>query len=332
MEQRKIFSVIVPVYNVETFLHQCIDSILKQTFTNFELLLINDGSSDSSAAICLAYQKNDDRIKLINQENGGASSARNNGIHHATGDYLIFVDSDDFLDSDDLFYELSQTIQKHNADVVLYGGKNYNVSSNNYSISRGNYDLTIIKSFSLIQTFEYLIQKKLFPGSAWVYTTKAKLIKENGIFFRTKIIAEDIDWNTKIFGCVSSIDAVNDLYYVYRKNQVNSVTGNAGVKGINSILLIIEDWLPKLEIENKPVNSFLLHNLAYYYFTILVLYSAISADDKIKLKQRLKNCFVVTKYSRTVNLKVLRFFCQLLGIPLTSAIVSKLYYLKERYI
>lgn len=332
MDPKRTFSVIVPVYNTEQFLNQCIDSILKQTFRNFELLLVNDGSSDSSVAICQLYQKIDDRVVLLHQENGGASSARNNGIRNAKGDYLIFVDSDDFIESDNLFHELHLSINKNNSDVILYGGKNYNVTSSSYSVSRGSYNLAIINEFNFIQTLEYLVQQKLFPGSAWVYTAKASIIKEKNIFFRTNIIAEDIDWNTKIFSSISSIDALNDVYYIYRKNQVNSVTGNAGVKGVDSILLIIEEWMPKLQSESKLVNNLLLQNLAYYYFTSLVLYSKISNNDKSNLNIRMKKCFAVTKYGNTRNLKILRFSCQLFGIPLTSLIISNAYYLKEQYI
>jgi glycosyltransferase involved in cell wall biosynthesis len=332
METKRTFSVIVPVYNVEQFLNQCIDSILKQTFQNFELLLVNDGSSDSSVAICQSYQETDDRVVLLHQENGGASSARNSGIINAIGDYLIFVDSDDFIESENLFEALYLLIDKNNSDVILYGGKNYNVTTGSYTVSRGNYDLSIINEINFIKTLEYLIQHKLFPGSAWVYTVKASIVKEKNLFFRTTIIAEDIDWNTKIFSSIASIAAVNDVYYTYRKNQVNSVTGTAGMKGVTSILLIIEEWLPKLQAENKSVNKLLLHNLAYYYFTSLVLYSKISKIDKIDLNLRMKKCFVVTKYGSAWNLKLLRFACQLLGISLTASIISKAYYLKERYV
>ena len=91
------FSVIVPVYNVEKYLKECLDSILSQTFKDFELILVNDGSKDSSPAICDEYAEKDSRVKVIHKENGGQSTARNMGIEKATGEFAVFLDSDDLL-------------------------------------------------------------------------------------------------------------------------------------------------------------------------------------------------------------------------------------------
>jgi len=101
-----------------------------------------------------------------------------------------------------------------------------------------------------LATIDYLINATLFPGSAWIFTVKNAVVKQNNLSFRTQIIAEDIDWVTKVFKNCTTIDAVNDVFYVYRKNQTNSVTGNAGVKGVTSIMSIIEDWYPKLSKTN----------------------------------------------------------------------------------
>ena len=95
-----LVSIIIPVYNAEKRLVKCIDSILTQSYIHFELLLINDGSKDSSGTICDAYAQKDNRVKVFHKENGGASSARNIGIERATGEYIVFVDSDDYVEKD----------------------------------------------------------------------------------------------------------------------------------------------------------------------------------------------------------------------------------------
>ena len=92
-----LISVIVPVYNVETYLDECIKSLVKQTYSKFELILIDDGSTDSSGQLCDAWKETDDRIKVIHKENGGLSTARNAGLDVAKGDYICFIDSDDFV-------------------------------------------------------------------------------------------------------------------------------------------------------------------------------------------------------------------------------------------
>lgn len=110
-------SVIVPVYNVEKWVARCIESILKQTFNNFEILLVNDGSTDNSLKICNEYQKVDSRINIINKKNGGLSDARNTGIKNAKGKYLIFIDSDDYVEKDYIEYLLN-AVELQNADVA----------------------------------------------------------------------------------------------------------------------------------------------------------------------------------------------------------------------
>ncbi|HEY6143548.1 MAG TPA: glycosyltransferase family 2 protein [Flavobacterium sp.] len=327
-----LFSIIIPVYNVEKYLNQCINSILNQDFNFFEIILVNDGSTDSSLQICMNYQNADRRVKVIDKKNGGASSARNEGIKKANGEYIIFVDSDDYIESPNLLSEIKKCIEKSNSDIILYGGKNYNIKTDKTSLSRGNYNLDLIKKFHFINTIEYLIKSSLFPGSAWVFATKAEIINENKLFFKTNIIAEDIDWVTKIFKNSFKIDAVNDVFYVYRKNQSDSVTGNAGVKGVKSILSIIEDWKPRLEEEKSSLNLLLLHNLGYYFFTSLILYSKISKEHKKELNFAMKNNFVITKYVITLKLRIVRLLYKVLGLDFASELLTEIYCFKEKFV
>ncbi|GGH81627.1 glycosyltransferase involved in cell wall biosynthesis [Pullulanibacillus pueri] len=114
---KPIISIIVPIYNIENYIEKCINSILEQTFPHFELILINDGSTDHSGEICEEYAKKDIRVRVIHKENGGPASARNLGLDVAKGDYIGFVDGDDYIDKD--MYELLYTLAlKHDADVV----------------------------------------------------------------------------------------------------------------------------------------------------------------------------------------------------------------------
>ncbi len=332
MEQIKTFSIIIPVYNAQMHLKQCVYSVLNQSFKNFELLLINDGSKDSSLLIANFFSNNDNRVIVINKENGGASSARNEGIKNAKGKYIIFIDSDDYLESTNLLTEINKKIEQNNADVILYGGKNYNVITNKCAIIRGNYNMEIINKFNFITTVDYLIMNNLFPGSAWIFATKASIIRNNFLEFKTNIIAEDIDWCTKIFKNCGKIDAVNAVYYIYRKNQTNSVTGTAGVKGITSIATIIEEWYPKLTKEKSVLNDYLLHNLGYYFFTSLVLFATISDSNKKELKVRMNNNFEVTKYVKSKKLLGLKKICSILGLNLSATLLSKMYYFKEKFV
>ena len=116
MKKQDLISIVVPIYNVEKYLEKCINSIIIQTYKNIEIILVNDGSTDSSGKICDIYLKIDKRIKVVHKKNGGLSDARNVGIENAKGKYIAFIDSDDFLDSDfiEILYNL---IIEYNADV-----------------------------------------------------------------------------------------------------------------------------------------------------------------------------------------------------------------------
>ena len=113
------FSVVVPVYNVKNYLAQCVNSVLRQSFEDFELILVDDGSKDGSGALCDAYARDDARVKVLHKENGGQSTARNAGIRAASGQYAVFLDSDDFIDSPDFFAELHDAL-KEGADVAVF--------------------------------------------------------------------------------------------------------------------------------------------------------------------------------------------------------------------
>lgn len=127
MKKIKI-SVIIPIYNVEQYLSQCLDSIINQTYTNLEIILINDGSTDNSEKICNQYKLLDPRIIVIHKTNGGLSDARNTGIKIATGDYISFVDADDFIDKN-MYTILFQKINTTNADIIWYNHYNYQSSN-----------------------------------------------------------------------------------------------------------------------------------------------------------------------------------------------------------
>lgn len=113
----QFISIIVPIYNVEKYLPQCLDSIINQTYKNLEIILIDDGSTDNSGKICDKYKLLDNRIIVIHKSNGGLSDARNTGINIATGDYISFVDADDFIDKN-MYTILFQKINTTNADII----------------------------------------------------------------------------------------------------------------------------------------------------------------------------------------------------------------------
>lgn len=178
-----IFSVIVPVYNVENQLEECIESILGQTFIDFELILVNDGSTDNSGMICDKYAQVDNRIVVIHKENGGVSSARNTGIDMAKGEYISFVDSDDYVEKNYL-----EELYNPDVDMVLCNIKFINIKyGNHYILQNKNNNIFNIDS----KVIEELINNR-YISTVYSKSYKKSIIDLNNIRFNTEIsLGED---------------------------------------------------------------------------------------------------------------------------------------------
>lgn len=213
-----LISVIVPVYNTEKYLRKCIESILSQSYRKIELLLINDGSTDSSAEICREYLDKDKRCYYFEKENGGLSDARNYGIERATGEYITFVDSDDFL-MDQALEKLHATALLGESDLVV-GGFCYFDSPNFYIFDRkrfGNLPITIVeKEFAVNQMDEMFEVPFLCYSTAWGKLYKSSLFKE--IRYPLGKYAEDQFTTWKLYLAAEKIAVCNHTIYVYRKN------------------------------------------------------------------------------------------------------------------
>lgn len=183
-----LVSVVMPIYNAEKYLAQAIESVLNQTLKEFELILVNDGSTDRSAEICEAYAKKDERIQLIHQSNGGICAARNAGLKVATGEYLAFIDNDDVY-LPDLLEENYQLAKKHNADILKYGNqyiKHKKFSPNGICASGelNEKSLLIIQKENLSESYRRLNDADLLVY-VWDGLFKTELIKEHQIKFDT---------------------------------------------------------------------------------------------------------------------------------------------------
>ena len=169
--KRPLITVIVPVYNVEKYLKKCLDSIVSQTYNNLQIILVNDGSTDNSAAVCARYLKKDSRIELIEQENAGLSAARNVGIERAKGEYLAFIDSDDVVDSDYIEY-LYNLIVESGADMSICGIRESYDSGKERNLSRGYKNVIIersdcLKRMLLEQGYNCSAYAKLYKRELW---------------------------------------------------------------------------------------------------------------------------------------------------------------------
>lgn len=222
-----IISVVVPVYNTEAYLEECIESILGQTFPAFELILVDDGSTDKSGVICDRYAQRDKRVKVIHKENGGLADACRTGIEHTTGKYLLFVDSDDWIDFD-MLQRLFDAAEEHQAQIVLCHfireSGNQSVKREMHRLPKGFYGREQIVNM----IFPQLISDGTFEGKIVAADTRAArlfsrdLIIDNLEFYRNDICyGEDLVLSFACFLDAQSVYVFDD-YYPYHYRKVNT--------------------------------------------------------------------------------------------------------------
>ena len=257
MHDKKV-SIIVPVYNVEQYLNKCIDSILNQTYRNIEVILINDGSIDNSREICDKYAKIDHRITVIHKENGGVSFARNVGLSLSSGDYIMFIDSDDWIEKDTLSILLE--IQNENDyDVIMFG-----ICRENKITEKTTYSSLESESFvgkdKLMSFFPKLIKRELM-NSLCNKMYKASIIKKNKIKFNESInIAEDTLFNSEIFLKITSFYILDKCMYHYIIRDVESLTKRYNPHKYDMLIYVNNFLQSALTLHSFPKEALIAAN------------------------------------------------------------------------
>ena len=235
-----VISVVVPVYNVELYLIECLESIINQTYRDLEIILIDDGSTDKSGDICEEYAKKDDRIIVIHQSNQGSASAKNAGLRKASGEYLAFVDSDDFLQEDAYEFMVRQ-LEEYHADIIQgYFRKVY---------QKNHRDVNKIIEMQTLDTSEFLelFTKDWTCGLLWDKLYKRHIFKD--IYFKEGHKIDDEFFTYK--GVLNSKKILRVPHYIYNYRQrISSVMFSK-----DSQLRIISDSLEYLSIRRKDVTK-----------------------------------------------------------------------------
>lgn len=222
-------SIIVPVFNVKKYIDDCIKSIINQDFKDFELILIDDGSTDESGEICNKYAKNDERIRVIHKNNEGVSSARNLGINISRGKYISFVDSDDTINKK-MYKKMYGLAIKENSEVVVCGYKeiNYNIDKE-YEFTNPLYGDNQLKGIEIKLKIEQLLYMNKILGYASLCNKlyKKEIIINNNLSINEEItIAEDLCFNMQLLLKINKISAINEPLYEYRRINNKSITSN----------------------------------------------------------------------------------------------------------
>ncbi len=275
-------SVIVPIYNTEKYLSKCIESLINQDHDNLEIILVNDGSKDNSQKICEEYAEKDSRIVLINKENGGLSSARNHGLKLATGDYVAFVDSDDWIELD-MYSSMLKHIIETNAELCFCAYFKDNVNNSivcGLSENKETLDFHSIRENvipRMIAPYNLGSKERILP-MVWRVLYNRKFLESNNLYFSTDMpyAEDDIFIIDALFNC-SNISLLNKPFYHYVFREGSAVN----------------KYRPKYRKEKNLYFNNLIE--------ILKTYSSVDSDFVIKYKRNLNNQFICINEGDIIN-------------------------------
>ena len=245
-----LISVIVPIYKVEKYLSKCVDSVVNQTYKNLEIILVDDGSPDNCPKICDEYAKQDSRIKVIHKENGGLSDARNAGMKIATGEYVAFIDSDDYI-SDDFIETLYTTMKAENSDIVECDIVKFEDGTPPV-IEKENCE---VNSFLTEKGLSLLIAENKFHQHVWNKLYKSEIALK--IPFAKGKLNEDEFWTYQIFGQAEKVTKINKSMYFYLQRSGSIMGENFNLRRLDALEAkaerqkYIEEKFPNLKEQAK---------------------------------------------------------------------------------
>lgn len=281
-----VVSIIIPIYNVETYLKECVDSVLIQTFKDFEILLIDDGSTDSSGELCDNIALIDSRIRVFHKSNGGLSSARNYGMDRAVGEYIIFLDSDDYWINKDILSLLVKKAESENLDVVR--GEFVNVDAKGKQLYTPDLSEESLKLknqiLSSCEMMKFVMNGRVF---SWLFMFRKSAI-DYLRFDENRKFQEDIDFAIKFFSKNYRCGYLPIQFYAYRQRE-NSIMSTPRINNLaNSFALCDVFYEYAYKVEDKRLISYYLYNgIMMYYWTLKTVASDLYISQYENLEREL---------------------------------------------
>ena len=260
--RESLISVIVPVYNVERYLQQSIDSVLWQTYRNWELILVDDGSTDGSEAICKRAAELDARVRTLRQSNGGAATARNRGLTDAQGDWVLFFDSDDFYIRDDAMERLLNCAAESGAQIVCF----------DFCRMEGNQApaVTDRPTKASLSTVREMVQSNRYTSSAALKLIHRDVFKQLSLRFESGMFCEDVEWSLRLLLASVRMVFLPETFYCYRIRS-GSVTQSISKKHVMDLLYAVEKCQEDcLACEDEALRELGLTYTAFQYCTLLI--------------------------------------------------------------
>ena len=272
-------SIVVPIYNVEEYLEKCLESVLNQTFKDFECILVNDGTKDNSHLIMDKYVKKDKRFKAVNKVNGGLSDARNKGMEVATGEYIYFLDGDDYLYVDAM-EKCVKKLDETNADMVIFDVMQHNIAQKTTEVIKNNFDEN--KLYSLKDDSSLLIS---LLNAAWNKMYKRELFLKNDIICPYGYYYEDLGTTYRLLLKCDNVAFINEPLYNYLADRPGNITQQFNMNVYHV-----------LDMVKINIDYFKTHDVYEKYYEELKYLGGINILECLKKTRNVNDEAMVNKY------------------------------------
>lgn len=281
MKDKELISIVVPVYNVEKYLRKCTESIINQTYKNTEIILVDDGSTDGSGALCDQLATEDSRIRVIHKKNGGLSDARNAGIDVAQGKYIGFIDSDDYIDSD-MYEVMYEEAIETDSDIVCCGYVFETDTSKRHYYDQFEKEIVLSRE----EAMRAMIMRDNMDISFCFKLFKLELF--SSLRFKKGVISEDVELIYKIYDLVQKVVCVPRAFYhyIYRDNSIShSLSKDHSMDGINHVIAMKEFIMQKYPALHSEMDFLLLD---WYILTYRKMLYAKNKDEFIEERRNIR--------------------------------------------
>lgn len=328
------FSIIIPCYNTAPYLKKCLESIIRQTYQNWEIIAVNDGSTDNTLDILKDYSEKDNRIKVINQENKGVSAARNKAIEAAKGEYLIFIDSDDWYKDGHSLEQIVESLAHDDIDIIVFRYQCVKEKKEDCSEN-------VLFYFNKMKEYIYTGEKYLYTVLSidkqylwypWLYAFKREFWIGNKFQFDENLwIQEDADIIYKVLLKAEKVKVLDSSIYQYRIREdsaCHSLSFQSMKEQLDCCLRNI-DTVSSLDIQ-EDLKSLLYNNFVCTYFMILSTANYLNKNNRKKIWTLLKKNQHLMGFAVAKNMRVIKVVSQILGIEITSWLLFiRLKYIKR---
>ncbi len=316
-------SVIIPVYQVAAYLEECVAGVFAQSYRYIQIVLVDDGSSDGSSAICDCFAAQDDRVLVIHKENGGLSDARNAGIRAATGEYVLFLDGDDFWKDPEAVEKLVSRICKTGADVLNFSYVKYFEDTKKERPYFSGVEAMPLELKDKPAQVEYLTKNGLYIASACNKLIRTSLLTED-MLFRKGVYSEDIDWCLRLLLKARSVDFLCENFYYYRQRE-SSITHTVDAKKCTDLCENILRSIQLCQAAEASMQPLVYPYLAYQLGTFFAVQAKTPELQTQSIDKLVPYRWLLRHHCGDRKLLMLHMLCTIAGFRRACKWVRQLY-------